>query len=148
AIEGNYAARFGDADLLAAPVDVANRGSRPAGVRASISGVPAAPEPAGGNGYTIERAYYDLDGNEVSLQDIALGTRLFAVLTVTTTQERAARLIVHDPLPAGFEIDNPNLVASADVPDIEAIDSLDATAHTEFRGDRFVAAVDRAASDP
>ena len=32
-------------------------------------------------------------------------------------------------------------------PDIEAIDSLDETAHTEFRSDRFVAAVDRSAND-
>jgi len=78
---------------------------------------------------------------------MAGGARLFAVLTITTSQERAARLIVDDPLPAGFEIDNPSLLASADVPAIEAIDSLDETAHSEFRSDRFVAAVDRTAGD-
>jgi len=52
-----------------------------------------------------------------------------------------ARLMVSDPLPAGFEIDNPNLIAGGD---IRALDWLDpvAAAHAEFRQDRFLAAVD------
>lgn len=49
--------------------------------------------------------------------------------------------MINDPLPAGLEIDNPNLLQSGD---IRALDWL-ATAypqHTEFRSDRFLAAVD------
>ena len=52
-----------------------------------------------------------------------------------------ARLMVNDPLPAGFEIDNPNLLASGDVAALDWLDPVSAE-HSEFRSDRFLAAVD------
>ena len=50
--------------------------------------------------------------------------------------------MVADPLPAGFEIDNPNLMSSG----TEALSALDLeteVAHSEFRQDRFLTAIDR-----
>ncbi|MGE0847201.1 MAG: alpha-2-macroglobulin, partial [Flavobacteriaceae bacterium] len=147
AVEGRYAATLDGVDIAAAPLAVANLSERPAAARVTITGVPATPEPAGGEGYAIERAYFDLDGNPVVPTDIALGTRLVAVLTVTTTQSRSARLIVNDPLPAGFEIDNPSLIRGGEVPALEELDLVEETARTEFRSDRFVAAIDRSGGD-
>ena len=56
--------------------------------------------------------------------------------------------MINDPLPAGFEIDNPNLLRGGD---IRALDWLDLNAEaqtTEFRQDRFLAAVDWRSDDP
>jgi len=68
------------------------------------------------------------------------------VLSITETNSWSSRLLVEDLLPPGFEIDNPNLVKSAN---LEAFSWLLETqaAHLEFRDDRFVAALDRSGGD-
>jgi hypothetical protein len=104
-------------------------------------GVPAEPQPAGGNGYILTRAYYSMAGEPVSTRAVAQNTRLIAVLTVIGSRRGAARLMVDDPLPAGFEIDNPNLLRGGGaLPDW--IDPPDEPAYVEFRSDRFLATVD------
>ena len=64
------------------------------------------------------------------------------MITVTPFDDRRARLMVSDPLPAGFEIDNPNLLQGGDLPALEGIPVSNAAEHTEFRQDRFLAAID------
>ena len=113
----------------------------------SRTGIPLVPPAAGGNGYRIERAYYDLEGRRVDPSGVAQGTRLVAVVTVTGDGPRQARLIVDDPLPAGFEIDNPHLLKAGDLNTIPWLGLEEAAAHTEFRSDRFVAALDRGPKD-
>ena len=109
-------------------------------------GVPEVTPDAGGYGYKISRSLYTMEGAPWQ-GDFASGTRLVVVLTVTPFEEVGARLIVNDPLPAGFEIDNPNLLRSSQ---IEALDWLRTASiqNAEFRSDRFVAAVDRRGADP
>ena len=51
-------------------------------------------------------------------------------------------MLVNDLLPAGFEIDNPRLVSSADLANFGWLAQTEA-AHLEFRDDRFIAAFDR-----
>ncbi|MEM6663801.1 MAG: alpha-2-macroglobulin family protein, partial [Pseudomonadota bacterium] len=105
-------------------------------------GIPVDPEPAGGNGYSIERAYYTMDGTEVSPQQVSQNDRLAVVVTVTPTQKRTARLMVDDPLPAGFEIDNPNLLQSGSIAALDWLKTSGDVMNTEFRTERFLAAVD------
>jgi uncharacterized protein YfaS (alpha-2-macroglobulin family) len=50
-------------------------------------------------------------------------------------------MLVTDLLPAGFEIDNPGLVSSAQLSNFGWLPDTSA-AHLEFRDDRFVAAFD------
>ena len=50
--------------------------------------------------------------------------------------------MVNDPLPAGFEIDNPNLLRSGDVKSLPWLNTDANVRNTEFRDDRFLAAVD------
>ena len=76
------------------------------------------------------------------------GARLVAVIDVTTTETQGARLIVDDPLPAGFEIDNPHLLAGGDVSALDWLNLAEQPAHVEFRADRFIAALDLSASAP
>lgn len=133
--------------LAVAPLTIANNGDRPVDVGITVRGVPATPEPAGGNFYSLTREYYTLDGEPVDLSTVAQGARLVAVLNVTTTESQGARLVLDDPLPAGFAIDNPHLLASGDVAALEWLSPVANVAHTEFRSDRFVAAWDLSAGD-
>jgi hypothetical protein len=105
-------------------------------------GVPSEPEPAGGNGYAITRSYFTLDGTPVTLDQVAAGTRLVVVLEVSPFAYGEARLMVSDPLPAGFEIDNPNLMSAGSTSELSWLDSLEGVQHSEFRQDRFLTAVD------
>ena len=105
-------------------------------------GVPEAAPEKDGRGYSIDRLYFTLEGDAVNLDAVPVGTRLVTVLRITPFQQSEARLMVNDPLPAGFEIDNPTLLQSGDVRSLEWL-QLNAQAETtEFRSDRFLAAVD------
>ena len=68
--------------------------------------------------------------------------RYVVVLKMTETNDWPSRVLVTDLLPAGFQIDNPSLVDSAQLSNFEWLGEITAT-HTEFRNDRFVAAIDR-----
>lgn len=111
-------------------------------------GVPSEPEPAGGNGYAIKRSYHTMTGEEVSLDGVAAGTRLVTVLEVTPFGYGEARLMVSDPLPAGFEIDNPNLISAGSTSELGWLDVLSDVQHSEFRQDRFLTAVDWQSDQP
>lgn len=105
-------------------------------------GVPDQPEPASGYGYAIERTYYTTDGDLVDPSGHPVGTRLIVVLTVKPFGKVEGRLMVNDPLPAGFEIDNPNLISAGDIKAIEWLKTVSNVQNTEFRSNRFLAAVD------
>lgn len=144
-VSGPFVRKF-DAQGLT-PQSIANTGSLDTDITLTTVGVPVVPEPAGGYGYAIHREYYDLDGNQVTLDNVASGTRMVAVLTIAPFEKGEARLIVDDPLPAGLEIDNPNLLRSGDV---RSLDWLKTTSpeHQEFRSDRFIAQVDWRSDEP
>ena len=50
--------------------------------------------------------------------------------------------MINDPLPAGFEIDNPNLLQSGYTASLPWLDNLQEATHSEFHKDRFLAAID------
>ena len=129
------------------PVVVKNDGGDTT-VTVTTYGVPSEPEPAGGNGYAINRTYYTMAGEEVSLDKVVAGTRLVTVLEVIPFGYGEARLMVSDPLPAGFEIDNPNLMSAGSTSELSWLDTLNEVAHSEFRQDRFLTAVDWSSDQP
>jgi uncharacterized protein YfaS (alpha-2-macroglobulin family) len=129
------------------PVVVKNEGADTT-VTVTTYGVPSEPEPAGGNGYAITRTYYTMSGEEVAPGSVAAGTRLVTVLEVTPFSYGEARLMVSDPLPAGFEIDNPNLMSAGSTSELSWLDSLQDVQHSEFRQDRFLTAVDWSSDQP
>jgi alpha-2-macroglobulin len=147
-LEGAFFRGLDDAQLQAGPLVVRNLGERPLDALVTAIGTPVTPEPAGGEGYEIERAYYDLKGRRIQPSGVAQGERMLVVLSVRSTARRAARLILDDPLPAGFEIDNPNLVRAGDIAGIHWLGLVETPAHREFRAERFAAAIDRDQGDP
>ena len=124
------------------PVEVANTGADTT-LTVTTYGVPSEPEPAGGNGYAITRSYYTLEGEPASLDGLKVGARLVTVLEVTPFGRGEARLMVSDPLPAGFEIDNPNLITGGSLTNLDWLGLESDVAHSEFRQDRFLTAIDR-----
>ncbi|MBL8563157.1 MAG: hypothetical protein JNN06_12850, partial [Gemmobacter sp.] len=78
-----------------------------------------------------------------TLEGVKVGDRLVTVLEVTPFGRGEARLMVSDPLPAGFEIDNPNLIGGGAVEALDWLGLETDAAHSEFRQDRFLTAMDR-----
>lgn len=123
------------------PLSLTNDGARPLDVTLTGTAVPAESPTAGGNGWSITRRYYTPEGEALDPTTVAQGTRLVAVLEVTPLGSAGGRLVVTDPLPAGFEIDNPNLIAGGETGGLDWLETRTDTAMTEFRQDRFSAAV-------
>jgi len=139
---------YSEEDLGIAPVSVTNRGDAPVDAVISVSGAPTSPEPAAGNGFVLERSFHTLDGQEVNIADAKQNDRYVVLLTVTEAKPQFARVALTDHVPAGFEIDNPKLVSSADTGGLSWITHAGSPVHTAFRDDRFVAAFDRNAKSP
>jgi uncharacterized protein YfaS (alpha-2-macroglobulin family) len=144
--KGSLYRTFRPATLDRGPVTLANAGAAAAQVVINVTGNPTSFEPAASNGYAIERSYYKLDGTKVDPAEVKQNERLVAVLKVTEAAAKAARVLLVDRLPAGFEIDNPKLVDSDTVAALDWLET-DEPAHTEYRDDRFVAAFDREAGN-
>ncbi|MFT4915823.1 MAG: hypothetical protein ACI9C3_001685 [Yoonia sp.] len=139
--------RLRDEQTATAPVAITNTSDRSTDITVTTFGVPTVPEPAGGNGYAIERTYATTEGKQVDLADVTVGTRLVTVLTVRPFGRQEARLMINDPLPAGFEIDNPNLLSGGDISALDWLRPVWAE-NAEFRTDRFLAAVDWRSDQP
>ncbi|MDO5705705.1 MAG: alpha-2-macroglobulin family protein [Paracoccus sp. (in: a-proteobacteria)] len=133
-------ADLGDA---AAPLSLplGNAGNTPVDVTLSATAVPLGDIRAGGTAYRINRSYYTPEGAPADPAQVAQGTRLVAVIEVTPFDTAGGRLIVNDPLPAGFEIDNPNLLSAADVSGMDWLGDATPTDMAEFRADRFAASL-------
>ncbi|SCM70754.1 Large extracellular alpha-helical protein [uncultured Pleomorphomonas sp.] len=139
--DGVFTAKYQPGDI-ANGLAIRNTGKAAVDARVTVTGIPETPEPAGGNGYELTRTYYDLDGNGIDPSAVKLGDRMVVVLSVTTSQSGWARLLLNDPLPAGFAIDNPSLVRAGDVAALDWLAPLDNAAHTEYQTDRFTVAFD------
>ncbi len=141
AIDGPMVRVFEDQAVGERTVVIANGGDRSSDAVLTTFGIPNEPPVAGGNGFEISRAYYTLEGEEISPDAVAQNDRLVAVISVKGKGAPAGRLMVNDPLPAGFEIDNPKLLRAGDMDALEWL-SVRATETLEFRTDRLLAAVD------
>jgi alpha-2-macroglobulin len=132
------------ADIAGKPIKVTNTGDAPVQAVVSVSGSPVTPEPAASNGFKIERSYFTLDGKPADIAKAQQNDRFAVVLKVTEAKPEFGHIIVSDYLPAGLEIDNPHLVSSGDAGTLDWIEDGQEPVNTQFRDDRFTAALDRA----
>jgi alpha-2-macroglobulin len=145
--KGVFAMRYGDADLTVKPVTLVNQGQSPVKIAISVSGRPVAKAPEESHGYQVERGLYRLDGTPVAANEIKQNDRLVVALKITETEAAYARLILEDRLPAGLEIDNPDLFDGGSTEDLQWVKATVAPTHAEYKDDRFVAAFERNGSD-
>lgn len=136
---GGYSNQITGTDLVDSPLTITNTGTTPLQAVVTTVASPIQPLPAGGDGFTIERTYYKLDGTEANVTEVTQNERYVVVLKIYEQNRWPSRLLITDLLPAGFEIDNPGLVSSAQLTNFSWLAQTDA-AHLEFRDDRFVAA--------
>ncbi|MDE1992520.1 MAG: alpha-2-macroglobulin family protein [Rhizobiaceae bacterium] len=139
---GTYMAQMSGDAIMGHPLTITNTTRQPLSAAVTTVAAPTTQLPAGGNGFTIERKYYTLDGEEANVSQAQQNERYVAVLHVTETNSWASRILVTDLLPAGFEIDNPSIVSSAQLANFDWLSDVQ-PAHVEFRNDRFVAAFDQ-----
>ncbi|MCX7303655.1 MAG: alpha-2-macroglobulin family protein [Hyphomicrobiales bacterium] len=139
---GGFSRTLTGEELLASPIVIGNAGKNPVQAVVTTVATPVEPLPAGGDGFSIARTYYRMDGSEANVTEVTQNERFVVVLRVTEDNDWASRVLVNDLLPAGFEIDNPRLVSSADLANFGWLQRTEA-AHLEFRDDRFIAAFDR-----
>ncbi|ABD53181.1 alpha-2-macroglobulin family protein [Jannaschia sp. CCS1] len=145
-VTGPYVRVLDDAQSQARVLE--NTGDRDEVVTLTRFGRPDGPTDAFGNGYRIDREYLTLDGDPVDPTQVTQGTRLVTVLTIRNTGAPEGRLMIDDPLPAGFEIDNPNLLQSGDIRALDGVDLRTSPEMSEFRAERFLSAVNmRGAAD-
>jgi len=147
-LSGALFTRFDAERLRGGTVEVENKGEDALDAVITISGVPRVPEPASANGYQIERTYYNMAGELIDIAQIGQNERFVAVLTVTAQNNVRGQLLVVDPLPAGIEIDNPNLLSGGSISALDWLGLSNNAEHTEFRADRFVASVSRDRNAP
>lgn len=146
AVDGPFV-RVRDDGAAERPVTISARSGRQTAITLTTLGVPEVAPEAGGTGYAIRRQYYGMDGKELDGTTFAVGERFVTVLTVQPFENAQARLMIDDPLPAGLEIDNPNLLRSGDVGALDWL-SLTKAEHSEFRSDRFLSAVNLRSRNP
>ncbi|CAN2049949.1 alpha-2-macroglobulin [Candidatus Magnetomoraceae bacterium gMMP-1] len=112
-----------------------------------ISGHTKEAPPKDDSQISIERKYYDLKGISLKKLKFKVGELLLTRLIINSTKNIPDAIVV-DLLPAGFELENPNLKHSIKLDDIK----IDGKAvwrfkkeliifHEEFRDDRYVAAI-------
>lgn len=139
---GSFARRLEGRELAESPITLVNRSDAAVDLVLTTVAAPAQPLPAGGNGFEIERSYFTLDGEPVNVSEVEQNERYVVVLRFTEYNRWPSQVVMTDLLPAGFEIDNPRLVGSADLANFEWLGEANA-AHVEFRYDRFTAAFER-----
>ena len=134
---------------LAEPMSVRSLGEGTLFQQLSISGYPVKAPTAGGENLSIRREYLGMDGEPLDLNNLASGELVLVHLAVEAKQ-RVPDALVIDLLPAGLELENQNLGqsaasledASSEVKEWQQAMQNATPKHQEFRGDRYVAAVD------
>ena len=147
-VAGPLFRRFTEERLDASPVTIENLGSDGLDAVVATTGVPVVPEPAGGEGFKIERFTYTADGEPTDITTVGQNERIVVVVTITADAARRGKVLIVDSIPAGYEIENPNISASGEVTAFDWLEVERNAAHTEARTDRFVAALDRDDRDP
>ena len=128
---------------LAAGLRVANAGDGPVRRVITVRGIPADPLPAASNGLTIRREYRTLDGTVVdpTVDPVRQNDLLVVVLSGTKETALSQEALVVDRLPAGFEIENPNIGDGRGLAALAVELDLSYPEHVERRDDRYVAAL-------
>lgn len=138
-LSGAVAIGFGRDEVAAQGVSIGNDGNRATEARISVTGIPVTPPPASSEGFAIERAYYTPTGEPIDLAEVGQNDRFVVVITATPTELGSGQYVIADPLAAGFEIENPDLLQGSGVADLSWL-TVDPPVHAEARTDQYVAA--------
>jgi uncharacterized protein YfaS (alpha-2-macroglobulin family) len=131
-----------DAEQLAKGMKVTNAGADTVWTVATVMGAPAQDLPPESQGFTLERHYYTLTGEEVMPNSVKQSDMLVVVLSGSSSSEVYNQALLIDLLPAGFEVENARLADTRSTDELTWLPELTPTLYSEFLDDRFVAAFD------
>lgn len=92
-------------------------------------------------GFTIEKHFFTLEGKEIDLSQVAQNQKILVVIDGTILDDSITHPVIVDLLPAGFEIENPNISGVNEVSSLEIASSLSALESAKYKDDRFIAAL-------
>lgn len=128
--------------------EIKNTGKSDLYAHVVMAGYPNEKPKPSSHGVKISRRYLDTKGQPMDVQKVKSGDRILVELRVRP-EKRMPHALVVDMLPAGVELEDPNLSGAFIIDDVLVDKKLVidwqsdyTTAHTEFRDDRFVAALD------
>lgn len=119
-------------------VTVQNNGPGKLYLAAHFEGVSATPEDALDQGVAIRREFLDLAGGEIDPAERTQGEMIVVRLTVDTRGRLLDQLVIEDLLPAGWEIENPNLTTSQQLPWLKEWKKKEGPGHRDMRDDRML----------
>jgi uncharacterized protein YfaS (alpha-2-macroglobulin family) len=137
---GALVERLSDAQAESGLV-IVNEGTRGLFGAIEVAGFPAAPPAPGAHGIAIERQVLTLDGAEVGGAALAQGDLVVVRLFGRVTDGGSHHVLLVDLLPAGLEIENPQLSGEDVVKNLPWLNQLSTVEHASARDDRFVAAM-------
>jgi len=131
------------ADTLALGLELANRGQAPAWYSLTVDGSPLEAPPSLSQGFEIRRTLLTQTGQPVDPKALPQGALILVLLEgKATTSGVDHQALILDPLPAGLEIENPNLANATAAGALAWVGELSDTHYSEALDDRFVAALD------
>ncbi|MGD9537092.1 MAG: alpha-2-macroglobulin [Alphaproteobacteria bacterium] len=137
---GSLVERLSEAEA-ASGVTIVNDGTRALFGAVEVAGVPAQPPAPGAHGIAIERRLLNLDGAELKEAALKQGDLVIVRLFGQVTEEGGHHVLLVDLLPAGLEIENPQLSGADVVKSLPWLNQLSVIEHASARDDRFVAAM-------
>jgi hypothetical protein len=97
--------------------------------------------PQENRGFSLEKQFYTLKGQPIDLSQVVRNSRIVVVLKGAIQERSIQHPLITDWLPAGFEIENPTLSGIDASDGLKWLGKKSATLHTEYRDDRFEAAL-------
>lgn len=120
----------------AGDITVKNEGPGKLYLVTRTEGVSTVPEAAADQGVSIRRDFLDMAGKEIDPGNLPQGELIVVRLTLDTHGRLLDQLVVEDLLPAGWEIENPNLATSQQLPWLRQKEEADR--NREARDDRML----------
>lgn len=127
---------------------IKNTGQEDLYARVLLSGYPNTKPRAENHGVDITRRFLDMNGSPLDITRAVSGDRILVELKVTP-KKRMPHALVVDMIPAGVELEDPNISGAfiideilVDKKKVQDWQSQFVTSHKEYRDDRFAAAVD------
>lgn len=137
---GLYQKSFTPRDLEGTGIEVVNKSAEDVSAVLTVHGSSENPLPAFEQDIGIKRQFYSLEGKEISLLNAKQNDRVVVVVTIIDKAHKGGRLLLADHLPAGFMIENPNLITGSDLKNFTWLKRSQRPVHQSFRDDKFVAA--------
>lgn len=93
------------------------------------------------NGFRLHKVIYTMEGEEANLSNIAQNERLVIIMAGKIENKAIEDPLITDWIPAGFELENPNLTGIDATTTLKWLKKQAKTDHKSYRNDRFAAAL-------